>query len=425
MGTCASGADVKSGGDPDEMVLVDNESWSRITGNMNDWLGWFVSFFTGRYVKASDLCALNPEDPPDIDFLSLLGSVGHDPFALLQWNEWWDKKVTYANFVDKCVCLSPGAFSCTTLLNHPWGGANTSGDLQNYRFGVEFVPSVDLWCYGGYLEVASVGSGVMRHGIVESGGFSLNYLVDVTPTVGDHTFFFPIPQHLFGGHTYKYYYQTAYTGWTMKQDSFNTTPTTIAGVYYSQHVYQSDLTSPWITHPNATTSPDPLFCPDPAMPPMPTDVVQPPELDLPTLDVCSAATTATLCAALTLVNERLLWLMRQVTVLQRRELPFTALPGTPATGLTSSGTLPVQDIVGAIVEIIARPPTWGQTAETPPRLIPSVGSLQLSDGTSVGEQRQVHYDLEQFEFDGSLATELVYNFRPGITATVTLLYPAP
>jgi len=421
MGTCASGASVRGGVSPTKQIEIGGDLWRTLMGGSVNWWDYLVSFFQPTYVEASALCTANPVDPGDPTLADWVNAIGRDPFTLLTINKWWEDKLSYLAFTQNCVCNSPPAFTCTTLLNHPWAGGSTSSDVQNYRWGVEFVPSVDMWCYGGYLEIATVGSGTVQHGIAESGGFALLHLETIAPTIGDNRYFFATPQKLYGGHTYKYYYQFANAGWHIHYDTFNTTPTTIAGVSYLKHVYQSDLTSPFIDFNPGTTSPDPLFCPSPGTPPFPVGPVQPSDLTLPVPPTCT--TTADLCTQINALMERVIWLQRNLSILQNRAAPYGFTAGSGSTGLTGSGTLAALGAVGVIVDLTTVPATWGSTAETPRHLIPSIGSIQATDGTNFTANQQIHYERQIIMLDADWCTDIRYNLRAGAVATLTPLFP--
>jgi hypothetical protein len=197
----------------------------------------------------------------------------------------------------------------------------------------------------------------------------------------------------------------------------------------------NDVIANWINHlatagcsnfPTTTTGGwegiQPILCvaaapTTPAAPPVPTVTTPdfPGETGCTTQDVCNLAQQ--LLQSVTLLRA-------MVDLMQRRLLPFAWILGTPHTGLTGTGVISVQDVLGAAVSMTV-PGGWGSTAETPRRLIPSAGSLQGSDGTSYSDNFQLHYESELIFFGQSWATGIRYNFRPGVTATLTPLLPEP
>ena len=197
----------------------------------------------------------------------------------------------------------------------------------------------------------------------------------------------------------------------------------------------NDVVANWINHlatagcgnfPATTTGGwegiQPILCvaagpTTPAAPPVPSVTTPdfPEEGSCTTQDVCNLAQQ--LLQSVTLLRS-------MVDLMQRRLLPFAWILGTPHTGLTGTGAISVQDVIGAAVSMTV-PGGWGSTAETPRRLIPSAGSLQGSDGTSYSDNFQLHYESELIFFGQSWATGIRYNFRPGVTVTLTPLLPEP
>jgi len=141
-----------------------------------------------------------------------------------------------------------------------------------------------------------------------------------------------------------------------------------------------------------------------------------------TAPVC--ASYQDICNQLQITDYLLQGVSIQLTEFSKRADPTIFLNGTAHAGLTGSGTLAVQDIVGLHVSVTSVPSTWGSTAETPRRLIPSVGSIQSTfSGTQVSDNHQVHYEDEILMLASQWATGIRYNFRPGVTATLTELLP--
>lgn len=155
----------------------------------------------------------------------------------------------------------------------------------------------------------------------------------------------------------------------------------------------------------------------PAAPPVP-GVTTP---DFPLEGSC---TTDDLCTLLQQTLQSVTLVRSMLDLVQRRMLPFAWILGTPVSGLTGTGTISVQDVIGVSVDLTV-PGGWGSTAETPRRLIPSAGSLQGSDGTYFSDNFQVHYEHELIFFEQSWSVGVRYNFRPGVTATLTPLKPEP
>jgi len=158
----------------------------------------------------------------------------------------------------------------------------------------------------------------------------------------------------------------------------------------------------------------------------PTPPGQPPVpvLTTPNFPGETSCTIQDVCNLVQQVLQSVTLVRTMVDLMQRRLLPFAWILGTPHAGLTGTGIISVQDVIGASVSMTV-PGGWGSTAETPRRLIPSAGSLQGSDGTKYSDNFQLHYEEELIFFGESWATGIRYNFRPGVTVTLTPLLPEP
>ena len=422
MATCASGASRKGSIPAGTQILVDRSLWEQVTGAPGSWFDFLLEIFPTTYIDVDALCALNLDDPALPSPPNIAAAFSNFPSYLSSLFEYVRLKLRYAAFAQACVCNSPPAFSCTTLVSHPHTYSTTSAGVQDYGFGVEFVPSVDLWCYGGYLRVHTVGTGLVQHGVVESGGAALNHLETVVPTTSDAVYFFTTPQRLLAGHTYKYFYQFVGPSWVIDYDTTNTTPTTIAGTYYSQHVYKSPISSAWLTHSPATTPPDPVFCPPAGTPPLP--VIDPDPTNLPVAPPWACTTIGDVCARLFQMNIKLDWIIRKLDLLPQLNLPVGYVVGTVHTGLTGTGNIVVSGIRGLHVSVTTIPTTWGRMAATPPRYIPALATVQVGTSSDLEEATWIHYAEQLIYPIDTATTEVRYNLRPGVTATITELVSA-
>ena len=113
----------------------------------------------------------------------------------------------------------------------------------------------------------------------------------------------------------------------------------------------------------------------------------------------------------------------QLTLFKARQEPSFWRTGASHTGLTGTGVITVSDILGCNVILTTVPSGWGATAETPRRLIPSAGSLQSGFASEYSDNFQVHYENEIILFANNWGTQLRYNFRPGMVATIVELLP--
>jgi len=390
-----------------------------VTGLTSSWWDELVGLFIPSRIDVDDLCALNLDDPAFPSLADVALALARDPSSILTIRNWWRDKLRYTAFAANCVCNSPPAFTCTTHLSHPYNPSIASGGVQDYGFAIDFTPSADVWCYGGYLQVGTVGTGVVQHGINEAGGFALNYLETVVPTTTDTAYFFTTPQRLYAGHTYKYLYQFVGPGWVIKYNNTNSTPSTNAYATFNAHAYKSPIASAWLPHSPVTTSPDPIFCPPAGTPPLPVIDPQPPEIISRTPWTCT--TIGDLCTRLYQLSLRVDWLRTQVAYDSSRLDPYSYVASTVHSSLTGDGLLTVSDILGVLVELTTVPSSWGSTSDTPPRYIPSPGVIQFGTTDGLGEAVWVHY-ADQFIVPApGLTTRVSYNFKAGVTGRITEL----
>lgn len=109
------------------------------------------------------------------------------------------------------------------------------------------------------------------------------------------------------------------------------------------------------------------------------------------------------------------------TVAQAGAFPTSYVLGTPATGLTGSGTIAVASLFGALVQPTIIPARWGFTFDVPKHYIPSLGSIRFSDLNGDTDVYQIHGDNQLIFSPNDTNLFLRYSLRPGVTATITPL----
>jgi hypothetical protein len=128
---------------------------------------------------------------------------------------------------------------------------------------------------------------------------------------------------------------------------------------------------------------------------------------------------------LTDVSGGLQELRELVTLIQRQEVPFGFVDGTPHPGLTGEGQLTVSGLLGIRVDLTTIPAYVGRIDGTPTVYF-DVGYVAL--GTTTGFQRRdiIRHD-PQFIWSGEagLFTRVGYTFPPGVVATITELLREP
>jgi hypothetical protein len=246
----------------------------------------------------------------------------------------------------------------------------------------------------------------------------------VTLAAGWNTVYFSAPLTLTVAATYEFIIRRSVSGNTMDTYYQTTAPSTPSGMSSLQA-----RILPWNLSTDNPDSPnnygvDPIICAAspaayaPAPPPLPITSVP----DIPT---ATCTTVGDLCGIFQPTVLDLSLLTQRLDLLQRRLLPFAWIAGTPVTGLTGTGAIAVQDILGVIVSFTTVPASWGHTAETPARRIPSLGSIQADDGTAYTDNFQLHYSTQVVMLNAPWATSVRYNIRTGCVATITPLLPEP
>jgi hypothetical protein len=115
-------------------------------------------------------------------------------------------------------------------------------------------------------------------------------------------------------------------------------------------------------------------------------------------------------------------ILQYVTLIQRQAVPFAYVAGTVHSGLTGSGTIAVQGLIGAIVEITSTlGDTIGEAAGDPPFLY-SAGWLNWGsvDGYIPRQFLEATTTLSLPPEAGAY-TSLNYSLPPGVTVTITEL----
>lgn len=121
--SCAYGASVKPGVDPNTQILVDRNLWEVVTSTPSSWLDPILDLFGMYYIKASDLCALNVVDPPLPSVVSIGGALLKDPLSVGTVYEWVRQKLEYAAFTNVCLCNGSGAvttYDTHVVADTPW-----------------------------------------------------------------------------------------------------------------------------------------------------------------------------------------------------------------------------------------------------------------------------------------------------------------
>jgi hypothetical protein len=393
-----------------------------------DWLGllftkfaWLMYALKPVLVNVANFCAVEPEQPVYPGDAAVVAALWN-PVSRTLLVDYLEKSLLWWEWSQLCQCnaaVSPGCVG--DLWSSHAGNLSTSG-AWNYALGYRATPTVSgLNCYGAWFD--SSGGGESIELIVYSPSV-IYHAQAFTVVSGWNQLLFSTPLALTSGVQYWFVFRRDSTGGTVDGYYQTSGYTPYASqVTFDNWIYQPwDLSSTTIT--TTETGIDGIICTNPPAPyaPTPPDV---PVTSIPDVPTASCTTVGDLCALFQPTIADISLLTWQLNLLQQRLLPFAWIVGTPVTGLTGTGAIAVLDILGVIVSITTLPSGWGQTAETPGRKIPAMGSIQADDGTVYTDNHQVHYVEQIILLQASWATSVRYNFRPGIVATVTPILPEP
>jgi len=419
MPLCPYGSAPKSGSPAFVwLTWADAKTW---LGTAFPQLSWVAYFVPPVLKEVISFCATEPPQRPTITDAEVIAAAG-DPQkseAIIQKIKdliyWWV-------WSQNCVCNpSPGApptcaggwsssfiptavgpggsqFEIGTRFTSLQVGAQFSGwriwTPQAYNYAV----GLTLWTAAG----ASVTSTTISAGIPS--GYSTYSVTPVTLTAGSDY----------------WVSMCVLNGYQWCEDA--TAPVNDVVATWVDHRYHTGCGTVPGTVSGGWEGVQPILCV--AAAPTTPDSPPVPVLTTPDTPTEGSCTTQDVCNLVQQVLESVTLVRSMVDLIQRRAVPFAWILSTPHPGLTGTGVISVQDVIGASVSMTV-PGGWGSTAETPRRLIPSAGSLQGSDGSRYSDNFQLHYEQELIFFDQSWATGIRYNFRPGVTCTLTPLLPEP
>lgn len=427
MVACPSGASVAPGHDPAALIVVSRALWEQFTGTGSSWLDPLLDTFKPTAITVGDLCTLNVDDPADLSLYTIGTALSGNPFSILDVEVWAKAKLSYLAFQANCVCNPGGTPTCSSYFadSTAWPNTDTNPTLttQAIRFAVlanSYMNTIQIWVYGPYPRTVKCSIwDEATHVRVWTETFTVTSFADVRHAV-------TAPPLLLLGHNYRVCklepaggsFPAIYTGFSGVTDSR-------ASMSYGSNNGGGDV-EPTNVQSGVAYTVAPILCDTSsgaAPPPTPTTPVQPPELVLPPAWVCGG--TADICTRLSQISDRLDWLRRDVTLIQRQAVPFAYVNGPTSAGLTGHGTISVSAILGVSVLLTTRPSSWGKTADTPARLIPAVGQLTFSTPDGDSNATLLHYDDELILGVSGAVTAIKYSFRPGIVATVKQLVREP
>ncbi len=118
-------------------------------------------------------------------------------------------------------------------------------------------------------------------------------------------------------------------------------------------------------------------------------------------------------------------ILRTVTLIQRQNAPFAYVAGTSHSGISSAGSIAIQGLIGAKVDVTTLPSSYGSAGSSPTELF-DLGFLTF--GTPDGwpsSYRLDHDPMLMFPRGAGLYTTLDYDLGPGVVVTITELLREP
>jgi hypothetical protein len=400
------------------LTWLDAQSWLGLVWSALSWIGFVVP---PVLKEINSFCAVEPPQPIAPTNADLV-EAARDPKlfeALIQYIKdgihWWVwSNQCECNPVPGGVCIDGNAVMGAV---GSWA-ADTAVGLDLER-GTKFTALMDLTITG--LAVYSRGAGDLanRDLHVWDNTDSLVYISNGHPTPAGVTIVSFTPLTILSGQHFAVSYCT-HSGSSGSHISSGAYPAT-SMFTVSNLNYGVGCSNPLNSTDGAVIAIYPITCPGatttPAAPPIPG-------LTIPDFPLEASCTTQDVCNLAQQVLQSVTLVRTMLDLVQRRVLPFAWIPGPPYAGLTGTGIISVRDVIGVSVDLTV-PGGWGSTAETPRRLIPSVGSLQGFDGTRYSDNLQLHYEHELLFFDQPWASGIRYNLRQGVVATITPLLPEP
>jgi len=118
-------------------------------------------------------------------------------------------------------------------------------------------------------------------------------------------------------------------------------------------------------------------------------------------------------------------ILTQVNLIQRQQVPFAYVTGTPSTGLTGTGELALQGVIGALVELTAISTIVGEESGTPTQTF-EAGWVSWGNADGFTQREWLSNEtLVSLPAAAGQFTRLGYTLAVGVTATITPLLREP
>lgn len=394
--SCANGASVKSGLDPNQQILVDRYLWEQVTGSPSSWLDPILEALVPTTIKLSDLCAANLSDPPLPDLVTIAAAFARDPISLASVLSWVRQKLEYSQFATGCVCnAGSGTSNCTQTIS---GSYTASGNMADWKTLSNFPPlqwatqitDVSFSFSGGNAQVQVLTENAPGGTVTvlnDTGGFvppgTYNHAFNVTPSAPDN-----IP---------------------------SANQTVNGQIAFFTKAQSSAVTVTWSMTVNGqcsqTTTP----------PTSPTQPTQPPQLTLPPSWACSS--TGDLCTRLQQISEKIDWMFSQVNLIQRQIVPFAYVPGVTVS-VSGNGSLAVSGILGLSLSLTDTRSGITNFPDNPTTII-DLGWLTTSTSDGNEEALPIRRTNQLFLGISPAVTSVRWALPVGVSGTLKTLLREP
>lgn len=131
------------------------------------------------------------------------------------------------------------------------------------------------------------------------------------------------------------------------------------------------------------------------------------------------------CPPDTATSNQLELILKMVTLIQRQNAPFSYIASTAHTAISGAGSITIQGLLGAKVDVTTLPSSYGRAGTSPTEFF-DLGFLSF--GTPDGwpsSYRLDHDPMLMFPQRCGLYTTLSYDLAPGVVVTITELLREP
>lgn len=386
---CTYGASVKSGVDPDQLVPVDRALWESVTATPASWLDPILDTFTQEWIKTSDLCALNLNDPALPSTADLIAAAANPASIAASLYTWVRDKLRYVQFSNQCVCN--GA---------PAGGETLCLSLRSVSVSTDPGTIPDVTDYRGF--TSDVKRTWFHYFPYDSPCNAPRYWA-LEARKEDGT--------LLDARTFS----TA--AWPGELERTDTWPaeTRWVRVVSSTSPCNSFYTRRWSID---------VYCyaaGSPTAPTAPVKPSQPPDLVLPPAWSCSGTTDV--CTRLQQLDQRIRSIQDYVTLIQRQRVPFAYVSGASFTA-TGAGSHAVQGILGLSVSFTTLPSGRTNYPDNPASYF-DLGWLSLCTADGCEAARPLRRQVELILDVSPAVTAVRWSLPSGAVASITPLLRLP